>query len=93
MTCYGYEGWLLKTEEQGKLLALEMVYLRSARVSRLQKYQNISSNMQTHKSILENLTVSSYFSQPLSPPPFLYFAFINSLNPFLLPHPLFLLFP
>ena len=37
VACYGCEVWLLKTEEQRKLLALEMDYLRrSARVSRLQ---------------------------------------------------------
>ena len=35
---YGCEVWLLKTEQQRKLLALEMDYLRrSARVSRLQE--------------------------------------------------------
>ena len=27
MACYGREVWLLKTEEQRKLLALEMHYL------------------------------------------------------------------
>ena len=38
---YGCEVWLLKTEEQRKLLALEMDYLkRSARVSMLQKIPN-----------------------------------------------------
>ena len=37
VVCY---GWLLKTEEQRKLLALEMDYLRrSAKESRLQKSQ------------------------------------------------------
>ena len=36
VACYGCEVWLLKTEEQRKILALEMDYLRSARVSRLQ---------------------------------------------------------
>ena len=42
-TCYGCEVWLLKTEEQRKLLALEMDYLtRSARVCRLQKIQKTS---------------------------------------------------
>ena len=42
VACYGCEVWLLKTEEQRKLLALEMDYLRrSARVSRLQE-QNAS---------------------------------------------------
>ena len=39
MTCYGCEVWLIKTEEQRKVLALEMDYLRSARVSSLQKSQ------------------------------------------------------
>ena len=35
VACYVCEVWLLKTEEQRKLLALEMDYLRrSARVSR-----------------------------------------------------------
>ena len=44
VACYGCEVWLLKTEEQRKLLALQMDYLRrSARVSRL------------HKSCLEKL--------------------------------------
>ena len=38
VACYGCEVWLLKREEQRKLLALEMDCLRrSARVSRLQK--------------------------------------------------------
>ena len=41
MACYGYEVWLLNREEQRKLLALEIDYLRrSARVSRLQKIPN-----------------------------------------------------
>ena len=41
VACYGCELWLLKTEEQRKLLALEMDYLRrSARVSRLQNIPN-----------------------------------------------------
>jgi hypothetical protein len=36
VACYGCEVWLLKTEEQTKLLALEMDYLRrSVTVSRL----------------------------------------------------------
>ena len=55
MVCYGCEVWLLKTEEQRKLLALEMDYLkRSARVSRLQKIPNITiwSKMQAEQSIL-----------------------------------------
>ena len=34
VACYGCEVWLLKTEEQRKLLALKMDYLRrSARVT------------------------------------------------------------
>ena len=38
VACYGCEIWLLKTEGQRKLLALEMDYLRrSPRVSRLKK--------------------------------------------------------
>ena len=38
LACYVCELWLLKREEQRKLLALEIGYLRrSARVSRLQK--------------------------------------------------------
>ena len=38
VACCGCEVWLLKTEEQRKLSALEMDYLRrSARVTRLQK--------------------------------------------------------
>ena len=47
-------SWLLKTEEQRKLLALEMDYLRrSARVSRLQKIPNIAirNKMQAEQSI------------------------------------------
>ena len=36
VACYWCEVWLLKTEEQRKLLALEMDYLRSARESGLQ---------------------------------------------------------
>ena len=40
VACYGCEVWPLKTEEERKLLALEMEYLRrSTRVSRLQKNQ------------------------------------------------------
>ena len=36
VACYGCEVWLLKTEEQNKLLVLEMNYLQwSASVSRL----------------------------------------------------------
>ena len=56
VACYGCEVWLLKTEEQRKLLALEMDYLRrSARVSRLQKIPNttIRSKMQAEQSILD----------------------------------------
>ena len=38
VTCYGCEVWFLKTEEQRKLIALEMDYLmRSDRMSRLVK--------------------------------------------------------
>ena len=38
VACYGCEVWLLKREEQSKLLVLEMDYLRRlARKSRLQK--------------------------------------------------------
>ena len=54
VACYGCEVWLLKTEEQRKLLALEMDYLRrSARVSRLQKIPNtaIRNKMQAEQSI------------------------------------------
>ena len=41
LTCYGYEVWRLKTEEQRKQLPLEMDYLRrSARVAKLQKIPN-----------------------------------------------------
>ena len=36
VACYGCEVWLLKTEEQTKLLALEMDYLRSARFKKSQ---------------------------------------------------------
>ena len=43
MACYRCEVWVLKTEEQIDLLALEIDYLRrSARVSRLQKIPNIA---------------------------------------------------
>ena len=54
VACYGCEVWLLKTEEQTKLLTLEMDYLRrSAGVSRLQKIPNITirSQMQAEQSI------------------------------------------
>ena len=41
VACYGCEVWLLETEEQRKLLALEMDHSRrSASVSRLQKKKN-----------------------------------------------------
>ena len=58
VACYGCEVWLLKTEEQRKLLALEMDYLRrSARVFRLQKIPNttIRSKMQAEQSILDRI--------------------------------------
>ena len=58
VACYGCEVWLLKTEEQRKLLALEMDYLRrSARVSRLQKIPNtaIRKKMQAEQSILDRI--------------------------------------
>ena len=35
--CYGCEVWILKREEQRKLITLEMDYLRSVVVFRLQK--------------------------------------------------------
>ena len=57
VACYGCEVWL-KTEEQRKLLALEMDYLRrSARVSRLQKIPNtaIRNKMQAEQSILDRI--------------------------------------
>ena len=56
VACYGCEVWLLKTEEQIKLSALEMDYLRrSTRVSRLQKISNttLKSKMQAEQSILD----------------------------------------
>ena len=41
---YGYEVWLLKREEQRKLLTLEIDYLRkSARVSKLQIKSQMSA--------------------------------------------------
>ena len=47
MACYGCEVWLLKREEQRKLLVLEMDYLRrSARVFRLQKNSKCKQNNQ-----------------------------------------------
>ena len=58
VVCYGCEVWLLKTEEQRKLLALEMDYLRrSARVSRLQKIPitAIRIKMQAEQSILDRI--------------------------------------
>ena len=58
VACYGCEVWLLKSEEQRKLIALEMDYLRrSARVSRLQKIPNtvIRSKMQAEQSILDGI--------------------------------------
>ena len=57
VACYGCEVWLLKREEQRKLLALEMDFLRSARVSRLQKIPNTTnrSKMQAEQSILDRI--------------------------------------
>ena len=58
VACYGCEVWLLKAEEQRKLLALEMDYLRrSARVSRLQKIPNtaIRNKLQAEQSILDRI--------------------------------------
>ena len=57
VACYGCEVWLLKREEQRKLLALQMDYLRSARVSRLQKIPNtvIRTKSQAEKSILDRI--------------------------------------
>ena len=54
---YGCEAWLLKIEEQRKLLVLEMDYLRSASVFRLQKIPNttIRSNKQAEQSILDRI--------------------------------------
>ena len=54
VACYGCEVWLLKTEEQKKLLTLEMDYLRSDRMSRLQKIPNtiIRNKMQAKLSLL-----------------------------------------
>ena len=53
VACYGCEVWLLKTEEQIKLLTLEMDYLRSARMFGLQKIPNptIWSKMQAEQLI------------------------------------------
>ena len=56
--CYGCEVRLLKTEEQRKLLALQIDYLRrSARVSRLQKIPNtaIRNKMQAEQSMLDRI--------------------------------------
>ena len=58
VACNRCEVWLIKTEEQRKLLALEMDYLRrSARVSRLQKIPNtaIRNKMQAKQSILDRI--------------------------------------
>ena len=53
---YGCEVLLLKTEEQRKLLALEMYCLRiSARVSRLQKNRNTTIRSQVEQSILDRI--------------------------------------
>ena len=52
--CYGCAVWLLKREEQRKLLALGMDYLRrSAKVSSLQKILNTASRskMRAEQSI------------------------------------------
>jgi hypothetical protein len=58
MACYGCEAWLLKTDEQTKLLSIEMDYLRrSARVSRLQKkpkHRNSEQNA-SRTTILERI--------------------------------------
>ena len=56
VACYECEVWLLKGEEQRKLLALEMDYLRrSANVSRLQiiPITTIRSKIQAEQSILD----------------------------------------
>ena len=58
VACYGSEVWLLKTEEQKKLLALEMHDLRrSARVSKLQKISNtaIRNKMQAEQSTFDRI--------------------------------------
>ena len=57
VTCYGCEVWLLKIEEQRKLLALDVNYLRSARVPRLQEIPNtaIRNKMQAEQSILDRI--------------------------------------
>ena len=55
---YGCEVWHLKTEEQQKLSALEMDYLRrSVSVSRLQKIPTttIRSKIQAVQSILDRI--------------------------------------
>ena len=54
---YGCEVLLLKRKEKSKLLAIEMDYLRSASVSRLQKISNttIRSKMQAAQSILDRI--------------------------------------
>ena len=55
VACYGNEVWLLKTEEQWKLLSLETDCLRrSPRVPRLKKKKTkhrIRSKMQAEQSI------------------------------------------
>ena len=57
MACYGCEVWLLKREEQRNKLALEMDYLRSARVCSLQKISTttIGSKMQAEQSTLNKI--------------------------------------
>ena len=58
VACYECEVWLLKTEEQRKLLALEMDYLRrSTTVSRLQKIPNttIRNKMKSEQSIFDRI--------------------------------------
>ena len=57
MACYGCEVWLVKTEEQRKPLTLEIDYLSSARVSRLQKILNttIRRKMQAELSVLDRI--------------------------------------
>ena len=55
---YGCEVWLLKTEEQRKLLALEMDYFRrSARMFRLQQIPTttIRSKILAEQSILDRI--------------------------------------
>ena len=54
LTFYGCKIWLLKREEQRKFLVLEIDYLTSARLCRLQRIPNttIRSKIQTEQSIL-----------------------------------------